>query len=246
MNNINLAIKNRNAGMLQALMPKDEVPRLQERASQLFNILSIQLQAVFPAMKTYLKNQSELDEFRRQWVMAFAENGITTVEQINSGMRIARKQESPFLPSPGQFVTWCKQGQMQSMGLPSVDEAIDEFNRYCRLRDDYPCAEHFPWRALIMYWVVVDMRKAMLQHNLSSLELKKLAEKSLHTWGEKILKGEDIPAPAIQLQDKQPPTTKGAEKGWETDKTKMLGKAALAEIRAKTKKPTKTKPRTNQ
>ncbi len=209
-----------------------------QSARALFNELSKQLHATFPAMKSNFKDQRELDEFRRQWVMAFSENGITTIDQINLGMKVARRQGTPFLPSPGQFITWCKQAQMQSTGLPSVEEVLEEFHRYCRLRDDYSSAERFPWKVPVMYWIVTDMRKVMLQYNLGIPELRKKAEKLLIKWGGKVLNGESIPAPVIQLADSRPPTTKGAEKGWETNSSKMLGMAALAAIRAKNQKKT--------
>ncbi|WP_407255563.1 replication protein P [Klebsiella pneumoniae] len=39
----------------------------------------------------------------------FRENGITTMEQVNAGMRVARRQESTIPAITGQFVAWCRE-----------------------------------------------------------------------------------------------------------------------------------------
>lgn len=80
----------------------DEKPQVQQVA-QIINGVFSQLLATFPASLAN-RDQNELNEIRRQWVLAFWENGITTMEQVNAGMRVARRQNRPFLPSPGQFV----------------------------------------------------------------------------------------------------------------------------------------------
>ncbi|EPY2820141.1 TPA: replication protein P, partial [Escherichia coli] len=79
----------------------DEKPQVQQVA-QIINGVFSQLLATFPASLAN-RDQNELNEIRRQWVLAFRENGITTMEQVNAGMRVARRQNRPFLPSPGQF-----------------------------------------------------------------------------------------------------------------------------------------------
>lgn len=98
----------------------DEKPQVQQVA-QIINGVFSQLLATFPASLAN-RDQNELNEIRRQWVMAFRENGITTMEQVNAGMRVARRQERPFLPSPGQFVAWCKQSG-GALGI-TVDQVI--------------------------------------------------------------------------------------------------------------------------
>ncbi|RXK74235.1 hypothetical protein ET132_27030, partial [Klebsiella pneumoniae] len=49
----------------------------------------------------------------------------TTMEQVNAGMRVARRQNRPFLPSPGQFVAWCREEASVTAGLPNVSELVD-------------------------------------------------------------------------------------------------------------------------
>ena len=93
----------------------DEKPQVQQVA-QIINGVFSQLLATFPASLAN-RDQNELNEIRRQWVLAFRENGITTMEQVNAGMRVARRQNRPFLPSPGQFVAWCREEASVIAGL---------------------------------------------------------------------------------------------------------------------------------
>ncbi|WP_252099189.1 replication protein P, partial [Escherichia coli] len=37
----------------------------------------------------------------------------------------ARRQNRPFLPSPGQFVAWCREEASVIAGLPNVSELVD-------------------------------------------------------------------------------------------------------------------------
>lgn len=126
MRNVVTAIQNRDGQSLQQMYaadkPKQQVP---EQAAQIFNELFRQLKAAFPALMTSIKDQSDLNELRRQWVLAFIENGITSIDQVNAGMKIARQQATPFLPSPGQFIAWCKKGALKVAGLPDADELYD-------------------------------------------------------------------------------------------------------------------------
>lgn len=47
-------------------------------------------------------NNDDENAVKRQWIIGFIENGIK-LEMINAGMRIARRQNNPFMPSVGQF-----------------------------------------------------------------------------------------------------------------------------------------------
>jgi len=48
-----------------------------EQAAQVFNrVISGSSAPAFPAMMSSIKDQSDLNELRKQWVLAFVENGI--------------------------------------------------------------------------------------------------------------------------------------------------------------------------
>ncbi|EFC1716728.1 hypothetical protein FBH71_19875 [Escherichia coli] len=125
-----------------------------QQVAQIINGVFSQLLATFPASLAN-RDQNELNEIRRQWVLAFRENGITTMEQVNAGMRVARRQNRPFLPSPGQFVAWCREEASVTAGLPNVSELVDMVYEYCRKRGLYPDAESYPWKSNAHYWLVI-------------------------------------------------------------------------------------------
>ncbi|EOV0796544.1 replication protein P [Yersinia enterocolitica] len=200
MRNVVTAIQNRDGQSLQQMYaadkPKQQVP---EQAAQIFNELFRQLKAAFPALMTSIKDQSDLNELRRQWVLAFIENGITSIDQVNAGMKIARQQDTPFLPSPGQFIAWCKQGATRAAGLPDADELYDMVMDYAKRRDMFSSAEAFPWPSNPAYWMVTKLYSQQRVQGLSEQDLRKRCGKELADMSKRIESGEPIPAPVVQI-----------------------------------------------
>ncbi|EKN6179377.1 DNA replication protein [Yersinia enterocolitica] len=200
MRNVVTAIQNRDGQSLQQMYaadkPKQKVP---EQAAQIFNELFRQLKAAFPALMTSIKDQSDLNELRRQWVLAFIENGITSIDQVNAGMKIARQQATPFLPSPGQFIAWCKQGATRAAGLPDADELYDMVMDYAKRRDMFSSAEAFPWPSNPAYWMVTKLYSQQRVQGLSEQDLRKRCGKELADMSKRIEAGEPIPAPVVQI-----------------------------------------------
>ncbi|ELS6764349.1 phage replication protein [Salmonella enterica] len=169
----------------------DDKPQVEQVAKVINNVFS-QLMAAFPAT-TANRSQTEMNEIRRQWVLAFRENGITTMEQVAAGMRVARRQERPFLPSPGQFVAWCREGS-GVLGV-SVDDIMGEYWRWRKLVFRYPTSEQFPWRDKnpLYYHVCLELRRRGMEGQLSEKELIRAAGDILHEWEKRILAGKPIP-----------------------------------------------------
>lgn len=192
-----------------------------EQVAHVINGVFTQLLAAFPASLAN-RDQHEMNEIRRQWVMAFRENGITSMEQVNAGMRVARRQERPFLPSPGQFVAWCKAEEATAAGLPNVNDLVDLVYEYCRGRGLYPDAESYPWHSNAHYWLVTTLYANMRANSLSDAELRRKAADELAHMAMRINRGEAIPEPVKQL-----PVLGGKPL------SQAQGLAKIAEIRAK-------------
>lgn len=138
--------------------------------------------------------------------------GIRTREQVSAGMRHARASESPFWPSPGQFIKWCKDSKMV-LGV-TIDDVMAEFHRYSKEKSLYPGGpERFPWRHPVMYWVVCDTRRAMYQRQLSEIEVEKHARRLLDDWAKKVASGQQIPDPVISIQAKPEPMSTPPDTG---------------------------------
>lgn len=62
---------------------------------------------------------------KKQWLLAFLENGITTRSRIRLGMVGARKDTSRYWPSTGEFISWCT-CSTEDLGIPEVNTAYLE------------------------------------------------------------------------------------------------------------------------
>ncbi|WP_391529843.1 replication protein P [Photorhabdus akhurstii] len=208
MRNIVTAIQNRDGGALQAMAePLQQKAQATKQVAEIFNELFRQLKGAFPALMANIKTQDDFNELRRQWVLAFAENGIRTVEQVNAGMKIARQQDTPFLPSPGQFVSWCKRGGIQNAGLPDESELYEMVMDYSARRGLYSSPENYPWMNNACYWMVTKLYSQMRGLNLTEPELRKRCGTELIAMSRRMESGEQIPAPVKQIPKLHIPTS---------------------------------------
>lgn len=112
-------------------------------AERLVDALFMQLKQIFPAAtQTNLRSDADERVAKQQWIAAFSENGIRTRKQLSAGMQKARSSQSPFWPSPGQFISWCREGS-GVLGV-SVDDIMGEYWRWRKLVFRYPTSEQFP------------------------------------------------------------------------------------------------------
>jgi hypothetical protein len=111
-------------------------PTDQDKA--LINHLFKRLEAIFPAWKQAFANPESIREAKRVWFDALIDNKINTPEQIARGLKEAVKQTSPFLPSVGQFIEWCKEPVkdpshepflLEDKGEPATPERVQEMLR---------------------------------------------------------------------------------------------------------------------
>ncbi|WP_194206775.1 replication protein P [Superficieibacter sp. 1612_C1] len=171
---------------------QDEPPEAEiEKTAAIFNALFTQLKVTFPAVMAAIRTQEDLNEFRRQWLLAFGENGITSIEQVNAGMRIARRQEKPFMPSPGQFVAWCREGR-GPLGISSQD-VMDEFWKWRKLVFRYPTSEQYPWSQPVMYHICLELRRRGVDRQMTEKELFAEAGELLGSWERRVASGKPIP-----------------------------------------------------
>lgn len=202
--NLATAIANRDAGAL-ARMAQSSTPQkvVNPQAEQLVDVLFRNLKQIFPAaVNTIFKNESDELAAKRQWIAAFAENGITTREQLQNGMRHARASDNPFWPAVGQFIKWCKQEDFTQLGLPTETELYEVFKKYCSERG----WRRFNWTSNACYWIVTKVYSEMRSRNLSDSEVIKLCASELKVMANKIKAGEKIPDPMLQLESAVIPT----------------------------------------
>lgn len=173
------------------------LPELQEgqqqakQTAEIFNDLFSALRAAFPASVHTFNDQAEFNELRCQWLMAFRENGITTMDQVNAGLRVARRQERPFLPSPGQFIAWCREGR-SVLGISAAD-VMTEYWKWQKLIFRYPSSEQYPWPKPVLYHICLELRHRSTEGQLSRQELEREAVKVLDMWERRVQSGKPVP-----------------------------------------------------
>lgn len=96
-----------------------------ETTASIVNQLFDRLIAINPAFKQAWPTEHEFQATKKEWVLAFEDARINTIEQLKSGLKSVRMNPSPFIPSPGQFIQMCKQSP-EDIGAPSVEKAYDE------------------------------------------------------------------------------------------------------------------------
>ncbi|XRP06755.1 replication protein P [Enterobacter cloacae] len=172
-------------------LPEQYTEREQtQQVAQIINGLFVQLAAAFPASLVN-RSQEDVNEIRRQWVLAFKENGITTLEQVEAGMRMVRRQERPFLPSPGQFIRWCREGHCV-LGITTAD-IMAEYWKWRKLVFRYPSSEQYPWPKPVFYHICLKLRRRGTDGQLSLKELENAAGDILEMWEKRVLARKPIP-----------------------------------------------------
>jgi len=110
-----------------------------QQSIDLINKVFKSLKAIFPAWAVAIKDPEIEAQARQEWLKGLVENGINSDQQINAGLAKCRAHNSPFLPSIGQFVTWCKEAAGSMAGMPSESEArlamIRELSRSPDIRE---------------------------------------------------------------------------------------------------------------
>ncbi|WP_427003664.1 replication protein P [Pantoea eucrina] len=205
------AVNHRDSSALARMagdVPQPADRRLHQAIEKVIDEFFSGLKQVFPAsVSTVWRDPADEAAAKRQWIAALAENGVTRKQQLSAGMRQARASGSPFLPSPGQFISWCKQDAFAAAGLPDEETLYSRVMTYCAQRGDYASPEHYPWKSNADYWMVTSLCSLMRANNLSESELRIKCRSELRKMSARIEAGETIPEPRRQLLKAAMPST---------------------------------------
>jgi hypothetical protein len=72
---------------------------------------------------------------------AFALGRVDSMEKLNYGLKAVYLDDSPWLPSAGQFVKWCNDGYRAQLKINQQDEAMNRIRDERRLLSSVPFAE---------------------------------------------------------------------------------------------------------
>lgn len=164
----------------------------------LINDLLAQLREIFPAWRQAFKSDEDVQGTKVQWIRGLIENGITSDEKINAGLRMARQSESPFIPSVGTFIAWCNKAQAERLNLPTIDQTITQVLDYSRTKGALDQVDIHPFSYYVYQRVsIFNLQRANAKE---ALALISPAYQEAHA---QALKGFYFPPAPILLQQAQ-------------------------------------------
>ncbi|EKO3556519.1 hypothetical protein P0F40_000855 [Vibrio metschnikovii] len=73
------------------------------------NFIFRELLSACPAWNArFERNPAELNALKQSYLKGLVENGLSSMDAIQKGIRNARMSESDFFPSVGKFINWCR------------------------------------------------------------------------------------------------------------------------------------------
>lgn len=91
---------------LNAPFARESQKTVDEGVEHIVNELFARFWGIFPSLRHSLKTTEQLNHTKREWVIAFMDNGINTQEQLEAGLKQCRLAKPEFLPTIGQFIEW--------------------------------------------------------------------------------------------------------------------------------------------
>lgn len=171
-------------------------PLVNETAERLVNRVFEQLLASCPRLSYYTAEQ--VATAKQQWILGFAENGITTVEQVKQGMKALRAKEDDFVPSVGKFIAWCKVIDYETLGLPSLEQLLKRLNHFAFFGLEE--ADKFSFKNDAEYWLITDLYRRERRYLWQESTLRNQAEQALLKMAKRVQAGENIPERAKAIE----------------------------------------------
>ena len=171
-------------------------PLVNETAERLVNRVFEQLLASCPRLLYYTAEQ--VATAKQQWILGFAENGITTVEQVKQGMKALRAKEDDFVPSVGKFIGWCKVIDYEVLGLPSLEQLLKRLNHFAFFGLEE--ADKFSFKNDAEYWLITDLYRRERRYLWQESTLRSQAEQALLKMAKRVQAGENIPERAKAIE----------------------------------------------
>lgn len=114
-------------------LPAAVQAELNRETAVVINGLFRQLRAIFPAWKQAWPDMPAYKAAKKEWLQAFLEAGLRSLDQLQFGLMGARQSGRDFIPAPGVFIAWCTP-TAEMLGLPPLEAAHRE-----ACRNAHPC-----------------------------------------------------------------------------------------------------------
>lgn len=197
-------------GDLPMIEPERKQLVISERDAQVVNNVFEKLTVIFPAWQRAFPTPETLKSARTEWTKALVQAGVVTTQALQIGFNVARKQDIPFFPSPGQFISWCKPTP-EAFGLPTLEIALMEVARH---RATHPAV------------VLAAKATKWERQTLTADEYKPVFERAYEQLVRRVMAGEDLNAEIVKAL----PTKEQIKHNPEF--YQEAGKRGLAQLRA--------------
>lgn len=134
--------------------------------AQVINWLFSELRSNFSAFKQAWPTNDEFTAAKKVWLKAFMLAGINRIEQLQHGLNKCYLMETPFVPTAGQFIAWCKPNP-RDFGFPDPIQAFSLSGRINQQFGDY-VHPHVPTDTVIRHVI----------QQIGAREFRGMAEKS--------------------------------------------------------------------
>lgn len=193
--------------------------------AEFVNRIFAQLQAIFPAWRSAFPDDRAAAEAKRQWTLGLVEAGLTDVETIKAGLRMARQANSPFIPSVGQFIGWCREARKEALGLPSEGEVMHDIARYSHERKYNVTDPRFMTQLHPMaYWIYQNLDMHLWREANEEKAAKMLHEVYMRAVAQ-VTAGHEFPDPPLMLRE-MPPNNAPL-----TDEQRQKARSAIADLK---------------
>lgn len=165
------------------------------------DFLFARLKTIFPAWKSAFSSDVEYNEAKKYWLETLINERITSVAQIRVGVERARKSESPFFPSVGQFIAWCNEGALEAQGMLDLEYLLERVKKYARFHG-FDNQHEFKFKSNVEKYIVFDLYCRNKEFRWSAEELRKHAKAFLKATADKLARGEELPDLTLALPEK--------------------------------------------
>ena len=196
-------------------LPQEIQAELNRETAIVINGLFRQLRAIFPAWKQAWPDMAAYKSAKKEWLQAFLEAGLRSLDQLQFGLMGARQSGRDFIPAPGVFIAWCTPSA-EMLGLPTLAVAHRE-----ACRNAHPCmAGRARWSHDAVWHTAKECGFESLNKLEESLSLK-LFERNYTITVRRLIEGLPLQKMPLALPERV-----------EGRRTPEIGNRALAELRA--------------
>lgn len=103
---------------------QEESDLLTKETAAVINWLFTELRSYCTAFKQAWPDNDSQRHAKKTWLKAFILAGINNTDQLRHGLKHCLLLERPFVPSPGEFIAWCKP-KPEDIGLPDLRTAYN-------------------------------------------------------------------------------------------------------------------------